>query len=170
MSVLRTVLVTTTLIASAAAFPDASTADNTATHGTGAARHTIIAADQVRWMAAPPGLPKGTEQAVLAGDPSKPGLFILRARIPDGTSIAPHWHSQAEHITVLQGSFHIGHGATFDRTKTTPVTAGGFLSMPARMQHFVWVEGQTIIEVTANGPFDIVYVNPQDDPAKQAMK
>ena len=44
------------------------------------------------------------------------------------------------------------------------------MSMPARMQHFVWVEGQTIIEVTANGPFDIVYVNPQDDPAKQAMK
>lgn len=129
---------------------------------------TVGSGAEIKWMAGPPGLPKGAEMAVLAGNPGKPGLFIVRARTPDGWIVPPHWHSQAENVTVLQGKIHLGSGSQLDKSKTQPVSAGGFFSMPAKMQHFVLTEGQTIIEISGEGPFDIVYVNPED--AKQAMK
>jgi len=50
--------------------------------------HKVLAADAITWTAGPPSLPKGTELAVLAGNPGTLGLFILRARFPDGTRIA----------------------------------------------------------------------------------
>jgi quercetin dioxygenase-like cupin family protein len=169
MSILRNVLASAALVAGLAQASGLA-AEDAKSHGAHASTHTMIAAGDIRWSPAPPQLPKGTEQAVLAGDPGKPGVFIIRARLPDGAVIAPHWHSQAENITVLQGTFHIGFGDVFDKAKAKPVAAGGFLSMPANMRHFVWTEGPTIIQVTANGPFDIKFVNPEDDPARQAMR
>ena len=38
----------------------------------------------VKWGPAPPALPPGAQMAVLDGDPSKPGLFTIRAKFPDG--------------------------------------------------------------------------------------
>ena len=33
------------------------------------------------------------------------------------------------------------------------------------MQQFAWVTGETVIQVTGMGPFDITYVDPKDDPS-----
>ena len=38
----------------------------------------------VKWMDAPPFLPKGAKLAVLVGDPSKPEPFTFRLQMPDG--------------------------------------------------------------------------------------
>jgi hypothetical protein len=127
--------------------------------------HKVLAADAIAWTAGPPSLPKGTELAVLAGNPGAPGLFILRARFPDGMRIAPNWHSQAEYVTVLQGEFRVGTGKTFDVTAATPITPGGFFMAPAQMAHFGNMKGRTVLEVVGIGPFDLHYVNPEDDPS-----
>src|SRR6476469_6733127 len=37
--------------------------------------HKVLAADAIAWTAGPRSLPKGTELAVLAGNPGAPGLF-----------------------------------------------------------------------------------------------
>ncbi len=58
-----------------------------------------------KWGDAPPSLQKGAKIAVLEGDPSKKGIFVLRLRMPDGYQIAPHWHPTRERITVLSGTF-----------------------------------------------------------------
>jgi hypothetical protein len=47
---------------------------------------------------------------------------------------------------------------------------GGFASMPAKMRHSAWVKGDTEVEVSGNGPFKIIYVNPADNPNKAAKK
>jgi ketosteroid isomerase-like protein/uncharacterized RmlC-like cupin family protein len=132
------------------------------------AAHTVVSAEQLAWSDAPPVLPKGVRLAVLSGDPGKPGLFVMRVQLPAGTRIAPHWHSSAEHVTVLKGVFRIGMGTRFDDVATTPVGLGGFFVAPPRMPHFARAEGDTVLEVTGLGPFDLNYVDPQDNPSLQS--
>ena len=43
---------------------------------------------------------------------------------------------------------------------------GGFVSMPAGMNHYAWATAETVVQVHGDGPFAIVYVNPADDPSK----
>jgi quercetin dioxygenase-like cupin family protein len=121
----------------------------------------------VKWQPAPPNLPKGAELAVLAGDPTKSGPFVIRFRLPADYQIPAHHHSTTENVTVISGSFHAGMGDKLDKQTSKGFDPGGFASMPANMNHFAWVVGPTIIEITAIGPFDITYVDPANDPTKQ---
>jgi len=127
--------------------------------------HTVTAPDAVKWGDAPPTLVKGAKLAVLYGDPSKDGLFIIRLKMPAGYKIAPHWHPTDENVTVISGSFAIGMGDTFDGGAAKSMPAGTFFSMPAKMHHFAWATKETIVEVSAMGPFVLNYVNPKDDPS-----
>jgi hypothetical protein len=36
--------------------------------------------------------------------------------------------------------------------------------MPRGVRHFAWMKGDSIIQVHGTGPFEIIYVNPADDP------
>jgi hypothetical protein len=128
--------------------------------------HHIVTPETMRWQAAPPGLPKGSTITVLSGDPGKEGVFILRAKLPPGYMVPPHWHSTAENVTVISGTMHMGMGDTPDKTKAHAIPAGGFVSLPAKSRHYVWNDVETVIQVTAMGPFDINYVNPKDDPRR----
>ena len=45
---------------------------------------------------------KGVETAVLYGDPSKPGLYVVRLKLPAGARVMPHIHpGEARTMTVL---------------------------------------------------------------------
>ena len=35
------------------------------------------------------------------------------------------------------------------------------------MPHYAWAEGETVVQINGMGPFDVVYINPADDPRKQ---
>ena len=135
---------------------------------TAAETHKVVKADAIQWGAAPPQLPKGAQVAVLAGDPGKAGLYIIRAKMPDGYSIPAHWHRKAENVTVISGTFNIGMGDKLDKSKTEALAPGGFFSAQPKMHHFAWVSGETIIEISGIGPFDITYVDPKDDPSRMA--
>ena len=45
-----------------------------------------------------------------------------------GYKIPPHWHSQAEALTVISGTFYLGMGDKMDATAARPLKAGGFHS------------------------------------------
>ena len=150
------------------AFVAAALTISAPTIGADESMHKAVAPDALTWVPGPPSMPKGQTVAVLAGDPGKSGLFILRARVPDGYVVPPHWHSQAEHLTVLSGQMHIGMGDTLDRSKGEAIGPGGFVVMPANMRHYVWTTGETVIQVTSMGPFDITYIDPKDDPRTAA--
>jgi hypothetical protein len=136
---------------------------------TAPADHVAMNASAVQWGPAPPVLPAGAKMAVLAGDPGKPGLYTVRAWFPNGYKIAPHWHPTTENLTVVSGTFHVGMGDAFDTSHADALTTGGFASMPARMHHFAWAEGDTVVQVHGEGPFTLTYVNPADDPSKAAQ-
>ena len=44
------------------------------------------------------------------------------------------------------------------------MAAGGFVSLPAKMPHFAWFTEESVIQVHGEGPFEINYVTPADDP------
>ena len=125
--------------------------------------------DQLQWGAAPPNLPKGAQLAVLQGDPSKKAPFVMRLKMPAGYKIAPHWHSADEEVTVLSGTFVLHMGDTMDAPGAT-LEAGGFHFLPAKMHHAAEAKEETIVQVNGMGPFDIHYLNPAEDPSKQAAE
>lgn len=123
--------------------------------------------DGLTWADGPKSLPPGAKVAVLEGDPTAPGPFVMRIKLPDGYKIPPHVHPKAERVTVLSGSFHLGMGAKFDPKHATALPAGSYGTWPAGMQHFVWVEGETVVQLHGDGPWQIEYVNPLDDPRRK---
>lgn len=128
--------------------------------------HVALRPDDLKWGPAPPGLPAGAEFALLTGDPHKAGPYVIRAKLPDGYKVPPHWHSSDENVTVIAGTLMIGKGETIDADSCKALPVGSFMRMPKKMRHFAWAKGQTIIQVHGMGPFDINYVNATDDPRK----
>src|SRR5262245_989343 len=78
------------------------------------AGHVVVRADDVKWGPAPPSLPAGAQAAIIFGDPSKAAPYVLRAKLPDGYKVPPHWHPTDENVTVLKGTFMAGKGDKFD--------------------------------------------------------
>ena len=130
--------------------------------------HKVIKADAVQWGPAPPQLPKGAQLAVLSGDPGKSGLYIVRAKMPDGYAVPAHWHKRAENVTVISGTFNIGMGDKLDKAKGEALGPGGYFGAAPKMRHYAWATGETVIEISGLGPFDITYVDPKEDPSKMA--
>jgi len=129
--------------------------------------HMIVTLEGTKWGPAPPALPPGAQTAALTGDPSREGLYTLRAKLPAGYKVPPHWHPSDENVTVLKGNFVIGRGEKFDPATGQELTAGAFVHMPKGMRHFAFAKTEAIIQVHGNGPFEINYVNPADDPRKK---
>jgi ChrR Cupin-like domain len=132
--------------------------------------HTVVPADKVQWGPPPPVLPAGAQLAVLEGNPSEKGAVTLRLKMPANYVIPAHWHSMDERVTVLSGSFHIGAGDKLDRTAGQALAPGGFVSLPAKMHHYAWVSEPTVVQINLEGPFDIFYVNAEEDPLKAQTK
>lgn len=117
-----------------------------------------------QWAKAPAAYPVGAEIVVIEGDTSKPGPFTLRLRFPDGYALPPHSHPIDEHVTVIQGTFVLGLGATGKRETAVEMPAGSFLLITNRTQHYVFAKGITIVQAHGVGPSALNYVNPADDP------
>jgi hypothetical protein len=124
-------------------------------------------ADRIKWQDGPPSLPKGSQIAVLEGDPNKEGPFVFRLKLPDGFRVAPHTHPKMERVTVIAGTLNIGMGDKFDAKATKAMPAGAFGTWEANMKHFAWVKGETVIQLHGMGPWTINYLNPADDPRKR---
>lgn len=137
---------------------------NAADHKDDKMEVAIYSPKDLKWADAPPVLPRGAKVALLEGDPSREGPFVMRLRLPDGYRVAPHTHPKPERITVLSGTFYIGMGEKFESEKGKEMPAGAYGSWPAGMKHFAWVKGETIIQIHGTGPWSITYLRPEDDP------
>jgi hypothetical protein len=122
---------------------------------------------EIQWSEGPTSLKKGAKMMVLEGDPTKEGMFTMRLWFPDGFEVAPHSHTQIEHVTVISGALQFGMGEKFDRAATREMPAGSFGYWPVGMKHFAWAKGETVLQLHGRGPWTITYVNPADDPRKE---
>jgi quercetin dioxygenase-like cupin family protein len=120
----------------------------------------------VKWGQAPPALPPGAQMAVMAGDPTKTGFVSLRAKVPAGYTIRPHFHPTDEHVTVLSGTMAFGMGDTIDAKNEKSVARGGYFIAQANMHHYAVAKTAAVLQIDLEGPFEITYVNPADDPRK----
>lgn len=100
----------------------------------------------------------GASMAVLYGDPSKPGLYIVRMKVGAGWKFPPHYHAARENVTVISGTFYAGIGSKWDDKKLTAFPAGAFISVPAKTPHFAMAKTATVVDITGTEPLADIMV------------
>lgn len=123
----------------------------------------FISPEDIKWVAAPPSMPRGAKIAVLQGDPGKPGPFVMRLMVPPGYKIAPHWHTQDESLTVISGTLYFGAGDKIETSKAHTVTPGSFHFLSGKDHHYLVAKSEAVIQINGSGPFDVTYISPGPD-------
>jgi len=124
--------------------------------------HATVQPDAIKWSA-PAAYAPGAQIAVIKGDPTKEGMYVVRLKVPAGFKIAPN----DENVTVLSGSFNIGTGDKPDPEKGTLVKAGGYSYVMNGMSHYAWFTEDSVLQLHGMGPQGVTYINPADDPRKK---
>lgn len=129
--------------------------------------HKVFLPRDIPWAPAPAAFPAGAEAAVLLGDPTKEGPFVVRIRAPEGYRISPHTHPKPEALTIISGEISLGLGPAADRATTKKLPAGSFSVMPAGVVHYVFADQEAVVQIDAIGPWGMDYIDPKDDPRLQ---
>ena len=122
----------------------------------------------VKWGPGNPAFPPGAQMAVMTGDPTSTGFISIRAKMPAGYKVPPHFHPTDEHVTVLSGTMAFGMGDAMDAKSEKTVNRGGYFVAQANMHHYAMAKTASVIQIDLNGPFGITYVNAADDPRNKA--
>jgi hypothetical protein len=111
----------------------------------------IVLPDQIPWKERPfvPGL----REAILAGDPTKPGLYVYLVKWLPHNMSRPHFHPNDRFIKVLSGTWWVGTGPKFDPDNTVPVPAGSFVTHFAKQVHYDGAKDEeAVLEIVGEGP------------------
>ena len=99
------------------------------------------------------------------GEPSQPGPYVIRVKMPSGVKLMPHKHSEDRIYTVMSGVFYIGLGEQFDGDAVQAYPPGSVVVLPGNTSHFHWAKsGEYVTQVSAIGPLGLEYVDAKDDP------
>jgi quercetin dioxygenase-like cupin family protein len=133
-------------------------------HQPGEDKFRGIHAEDIEWRPFA-AYPPAARLAILVGDPSEPGPYLIRVKLPAGTKMMPHKHPEDRIYTVMSGVFYIGLGETFDESLLTAYAPGSLIVLPGGQAHFHWAKsGDYITQVTALGPLGLAYVDQANDP------
>ena len=119
-------------------------------------KHGVISADKLAWGLFDPKQPDGLHIAVLYGDPSKPGPFAVRLKIPGGMELGNHSHTNAEFVTVISGKAMVSWGTKSDITAGDTLMPGSFFWMSGKDHHDFKTIDETVVELHSVGPFDMI--------------
>ena len=105
---------------------------------------------EIKWVRNAAGT---NESAVLFGDPSQPGPYVVRLKWLPGNMSRPHFHPNDRFFVVLSGTWWMGTGETFDPESTVPAPAGSYVVHYANKVHYDGAKAEeTIIQVWGMGP------------------
>jgi hypothetical protein len=115
--------------------------------------------DQIKWN--PPSA-AGSQNAVLVGDPSKPGFYVVRNKWLKGNHFSkPHFHPNDRFITVLDGTWWMGSGPTFDPDNSVPMPAGTFVTHFGKQVHWDGAKAEDAsLLIVGDGPGTSTQVEP----------
>lgn len=103
--------------------------------------------------------------AVLVGNPTEPGPYVVRVRLPAGMKFMPHMHKEDRIYTIISGVFYIGRGEKFDPDALQAYAPGSGIVLPRNTHHFHWAKsGEYVAQVSGYGPLSIDYLDHQDNP------
>lgn len=95
-------------------------------------------------------------QVKVLGDPSKPGMYVVRQRFAAGRGTRPHFHTQDRYITVIKGTWWVAVGpdaGTYDLAKMKPIKPGGFVFHPAGGHHYDTAkDDEVVLQIVGMGP------------------
>ncbi len=110
----------------------------------------VVPPNEIKWVRNSAGT---SEQAVLFGDPSKPGPYVIRIRWLPGNMSRPHTHSTDRFFVVISGTWWVGSGTKYDPDSTVPVKPGSYVIHHAGQPHYDGAKDeQTVIQVFGTGP------------------
>jgi len=97
--------------------------------------------------------PSGSANAVVVGDPNKPGFYAVLTKWHAGHMSRPHFHPNDRYITVLSGTWWVGTGSKYNYDTTTPVPAGSFVTHYGKQIHYDGSkEGDAVLLIMGEGP------------------
>jgi hypothetical protein len=108
--------------------------------------------DQINWG---PVTPAGNQQAILFGDPAKPGLYGVMVKWLAGNHFSkPHFHPNDRFITVLSGTWWVGSGSDFDpNSASVPMPAGSFVTHYGKQVHWDGAKDtDAVLLIVGDGP------------------
>ena len=95
----------------------------------------------------------GAANAILAGDPNKPGIYVELTKWHGGHMSRPHFHQNDLFIYVISGTWWVGTGTKYDPDSTKPIQAGSYVTHFAKQVHYDGSkEGDTVLEIVGMGP------------------
>lgn len=105
---------------------------------------------EIKWIRNAAGT---NESAILFGDPSKPGPYVVRLKWLAGNMSRPHFHPNDRFFIVISGTWWMGTGEVFDPENTVPAPAGSYVIHHAGKIHYDGAKNEdTIIQVWGMGP------------------
>lgn len=136
-------------------------------HEPGEAVFKSILPEDISWKPFP-AFPPSARLAVLVGEPSQAGPYMIRVKVPSGVKLMPHKHPEDRIYTVMSGVFYIGLGDAFDELKLQAYPPGSIVVLPGETWHFHWAKsGEYVTQVSAVGPLGLEYHDAEDDPRRQ---
>lgn len=120
-----------------------------------------VPADAVRWQPLPNS--HGVESALISGNPSQPGTYVIRVKFPPHVMDRPHRHSRDRHVTVLQGRWFAGTGTDFAPDKAGTLAAGSYMFHPAGGVHWDGSNSDetVIVQIIGEGPVTSEDIDPK---------
>jgi hypothetical protein len=123
-----------------------------------------ILPDDVQWLPFA-AFPEPARLAILVGDTTQPGPYVVRVKVPGGIKLMPHVHPEDRIYTIISGVFYIGLGEKFDADKLKAYPPGSVIVLPGNTPHFHWAKsGEYISQVNGTGPLGLEYLEQKDDP------
>jgi hypothetical protein len=94
-----------------------------------------------------------SERAVLYGDPSKPGYYVILLKWLPHNNSRPHYHPNDRFITVLSGTWWVQTGAKYDPAGFKPIPAGSFVVHTGKEIHYDGAKDEPcLLQISGMGP------------------
>ena len=107
--------------------------------------------EQYKWRDPTQAAPQN--QAVIHGDPSKPGFYVVVNRYKPGAYSRPHFHPNDGFVTVMKGTLWVGTGPKFDINNMVPMPAGTSMQHFGKQIHYQGAKDEEVtILVVGQGP------------------
>jgi hypothetical protein len=107
--------------------------------------------DQIPWG---PVDSRGAQTAVVVGDPSKPGFYMVYNKWTKGNHFShPHFHPNDRYIVVLQGTWWVSTSKKFDPATTVPMPVGSFVTHFGKQVHWDGAKDEdAVLLIMGEGP------------------
>jgi hypothetical protein len=106
--------------------------------------------NQIKWVT---NANAGNANAILAGDPTKPGIYVELTKWYPHHMSRPHFHPNDRYIYVISGTWWVGTGTKYDPDSTVPVPAGSYVTHYAKQIHYDGAKDEEVtLEIVGEGP------------------